>query len=72
MKKSYSMLELDLVRKVKEIVKYYKRLNPSSTYLNITFIQTEDGKGRISINNSMCDENDLFRNPIHIKEDVVL
>ena len=60
--------ELDLIAKTKELVALYRRYNPTGTYLNIAFLETDNGKGRLFINNAYNDKD--HSKPINIRQEI--
>lgn len=63
-----SRIELDLMNKAKELVRLYRKYNPNGTYLNLAFLETEEGTGRIFINNSYNDKD--HSKPINIRQEI--
>lgn len=63
-------IELEIILKTREIIQMYRRYNPKGNYLNISFLQTEEKKGRIHINNAFYDRDHLHS--IDITEDISL
>jgi len=63
-------IELDMTAKAMELIRLYKRYNPNGNYLSIAFVQTDDDKIRIHINNAYYDKD--HGHPINIVEDMTL
>lgn len=67
---SKARYEKEMILKMREIILLYKRINPTGTYLNLSFLQTAGDKGRIHINNAHYDRDRM--NSVDITEDIPL
>lgn len=63
-------LEMEIILKTREIFRLYKHYNPNGNYLNISVIETEEGKARLHVNNAFYDRDHSKK--IDISEDVKL
>lgn len=63
-------LEMEIILKTREIFRLYKHYNPNGNYLNISVIETEEGKARLHVNNAFYGRDHLHK--IDISEDVKL
>lgn len=65
-----SRVENELYLAALKLVKVYRQYNPKGNYLNLSFLQIDEMKGRIHINNAFYDRDHLH--PIDISEDIPL
>lgn len=60
-------IELELTVKAMELARLYRKFNPRGNYLNISFLEIEENKGRIHINNAYYDRD--HNHPVDVIRD---